>query len=442
MASISELDIVTYKIPSYSGQSPDDYVQWLSNNINKTQKGGSIMAKIQTIRDKLEAEKPRMDNYPLDLILQVLRQEDPFVKAKYDLKNKFGIKYITNAWIKCYEIIKYYGMMDSMKNNKYFDNASFPGAFILATSYYNQMIPKSKPLDWYAASLISQEEHLDDQYCIYENNSQRWLMGGRQTGDVADPKFQKHLHKSISGVELYSSDISGSHEGRYATEEEDNIPLHIGQVICCLLILKKGGNAFFKTFTYSQALSINVIEVLSMLFKEVYLSKPATSRAVNSETYIVCKGYLTLKDENLKILVNLLRGNHQLHNYPESNKFISAVYKSCDIHVSQTKLLKNVMDKFEKLYNIKQDIDGIKSEMNESGHKRYIKKSSKISYDAYIDKCQKLIDTNERNYEKLSSKYKNESNRRRYMIYSRWFRWADLKRLDNPYPNIKVGCNK
>jgi hypothetical protein len=71
---------------------------------------------------------------------------DPFKNEKLLISKIINLPYITNAWIKCYEIIEYYDLipktylefhnLGNENNFIHFDNASFPGSFILSTFHY------------------------------------------------------------------------------------------------------------------------------------------------------------------------------------------------------------------------------------------------------------------------------------------------------------------
>ena len=60
-----------------------------------------------------------------------------------------------------------------------------------------------------------------------------------------------------------------------------------------------GGNFILKVFDTFSTTMIDVLYLLSCLYKSVYIMKPQTSRYANSEKYIVCKGFNLEGNENM-----------------------------------------------------------------------------------------------------------------------------------------------
>ena len=98
---------------------------------------------------------------------------------------------------------------------------------------------------------------------------------------------------------------------------------NMGQILAGLLTLKKGGNLVTKQYTYFNSLNISIYAILTNLFEEVYICKPITSRPPNSETYVVCKGFLgpfnsnSVESELVKLIINKIK---KFDNKPLINK--------------------------------------------------------------------------------------------------------------------------
>ena len=54
---------------------------------------------------------------------------------------------------------------------------------------------------------------------------------------------------------------------------------------------KKGGTFILKVFDLFLKPSVQLLYLLSCCYEQVYIIKPYTSRAANSEKYIICKGF-------------------------------------------------------------------------------------------------------------------------------------------------------
>lgn len=436
MANVSERDILTYKI-----YKPDiDHNEYISNLLKSGGQSNNISSnnihykKLNNNRDSLEKAKSRLDQYPLPESYKITHGEDAFMVAKKDLLNRYNIPFITNAWIKCYEMLKEFNLLSNVKTKiNYFDNAAFPGAFILATRYYTNLKYKKLPFHWKASSLINTDGALLDTYCIYKNNPDNFIMTDKDNGDVTSFHFHKNLSKNVTNMDLYTSDIAISAIGRYEKEEEANLPIHMGQVICALITLKQGGNAVFKTFTYTHLMSLNIIEFLTVLFDTVYITKPATSRPLNSEVYLVCKGYNIPDklDKFVKLLQDYISGKyHYIHTYKNSQDhmdFLKSVLKSDFIHVSQTAYLNKIIDVHETLRSLKQEGNKILQECSQNPENAT--KQCERAYNKIKDK-----------YNAIDKDRTFTTNSRKTSTYNRWLRWANLKKVDNPYKGLSIGC--
>lgn len=91
------------------------------------------------------------------------------------------------------------------------------------------------------------------------------------------------------GVELTVCDGGFSTVGDELHQEEHIRQLLLSQVLICLKVLKKGGNALFKLFDLLQSPTVELIYILYLHFESIAIIKPITSRPANGERYIVCK---------------------------------------------------------------------------------------------------------------------------------------------------------
>jgi hypothetical protein len=208
---------------------------------------------------------------------------------------------ITNAWIKCYELVKYYSLLS--ENTFHFDNAAFPGSFILATRHFCLSQTKYN-YDWVGSSLITinelDSEPLYDSYKLWKNYPDKWLMSETNNGDVLVKENQLDFMKKLDHkVTLYTSDLGFDVSEDFSKQEIFQAPANIGQIVSGILTLKKGGCFVTKQYTYFEPITISVMLLISQLFDEFYVCKPYSSRAANSETYLVGKGFKSF-DENHK----------------------------------------------------------------------------------------------------------------------------------------------
>ena len=307
---------------------------------------------------------------------KVLRAFDYYLFLKKDVTTLFNAQCVTNAWLKCYEILSYFkfGEKDSpaiartlltpghdfeTKEITAFFNAELPGAFIAATNHYAKM-QLQKQLKWKASSLYGTDYNLGDTYGVYKNNPNNWLMGPKtHNGDLTSPDIILKIRRQIfdtfpKGVDLYTADGGIGVDEEYEKQEEINAKLNLGQVLCGLLTLADHGTLITKQYMFTYDFTISLIVILSYLFKSLYITKPATSRPVNSEIYIVGIGFrsdrLTKKLEE-HLIAALANFNFQMPLIPMScvdSETLESIYKAAKyIHAeSQVEAVNEVVDAY------------------------------------------------------------------------------------------------
>jgi 23S rRNA U2552 (ribose-2'-O)-methylase RlmE/FtsJ len=308
---------------------------------------------VNHIKQTLNSTKDKLDdiykNY--NYANKVMKLFDPFRVEKYKIAKRINASNVTIAWLKGYEIINTFKLTDVYNNhhikditketntslketntslketntslketdeekeflpNKfiYFDNASFPGSFILAMNHYMQTTDVNNGnykknigyFKWYAASLLTNthENHspLEDSYALYKNYPNNWLMNSHNNGDIScienikDFQLQMEQKEGDShSVHLYTCDLGMDVSNDYNNQELLHSHLNICQIFCGLAVLKQGGNLVVKHYTLFEPFTIKYLTILSQLFEKMYITKPLSSKRTNSEVYIVCKGY-------------------------------------------------------------------------------------------------------------------------------------------------------
>lgn len=254
-----------------------------------------LKAELADTKSKLDVEckKPKFSAY--------CAYFDPFKDERLRVATVGNTTNVSNAWLKCYEIVNHYQLAESIKQTKifmHFDNAAFPGSFILATHHLVSTLyePYSGKYIWRASSLLDATEQnkapLEDKYKLYENNRSKWLMHEKNNGDVLDESNQLDFHKVLDNqVDLYTSDLGFDVSADYNNQESIQLPGNIGQILTGLLTLKKGGCLVTKQYTIFEPANISIMYAAASFFEEFYICKPFTSRAANSETYLVGKGF-------------------------------------------------------------------------------------------------------------------------------------------------------
>lgn len=224
----------------------------------------------------------------------------------YIRKNFNDNRTITNAWLKCWEMINFYRLIptDHSDNFTVFCNAEFPGAFIFAIDHFIKTKTSNRKYEWFANSLwpgIDKDKGiLGDYFGLYKKYKNRWLMNDTNaSGDVTSREMVEIIKQKLNEkVDLYTSDIGIEVKIEDMIHQETvEAQLNLGQIVCALHTLKDGGHMVCKTFLFFKPMTMSLLYILTKIFKELFICKPMTSRPGNSEIYIVGKYYK--KDENV-----------------------------------------------------------------------------------------------------------------------------------------------
>ncbi len=441
MSSLGNKNI--FKITASSMDDPDTFISNLlklkpiTSKSQITKFDNKYYKILQKNRKENDDIKNRLDTYNLAEANRITHGRDAFQKAKKDIELKYGLKSVTNAWLKMWELNKEFSLSNRNGINL-FDNASMPGAFILAMDYYASS--NNIKFNWMASSLLGGEA-LGDTYCIYKHNPSHYIMTPENNGDVLSKKLTQDIIKKVKKVNLYTADIAGSAAIHgYALEEENNLPLNCGQIIGALVSMEVGGHAVFKSFTYSHMMSLNLIDILAHLWKEVFITKPITSRPLNSETYFVCKGFLGSKKimDLVKLLENYIDKKYEYLYLITDQDFMKSVVDSDVIHTDQTKLLNKVINEYIVLDTIKQEHKNFRQKCKDT---RFTPTAKHKTFADWSKDCYKELKVIETKYfEKLNAQ-QDIINKDKEIVYKNWLAWAKLR--PPKYASIytfKVGC--
>ena len=282
---------------------------------------------------------------------------------------KYRTPNVSNAWLKAYEIFVHYGGLlpkEPTEKFTYFDNAAFPGSFLLAAHHMVATMCHIDNFVWWASSLLSRDEQtggirpLEDKYLLYKNYPDHWLMSRENNGDVTDVANQRDVEARIGGtVDLYTSDLGFDVSDDFNNQELAQARANLGQIVTGLLVLREGGSMVTKQYSYFEPFTVSVIGVMTRLFKRVEVCKGMFSKAGNSETYLVGLGY-GRREGDVKILVDRLARWDEFvgEGGPKpivtkgclGEGFISAIVKSQSVFAeAQVRKIRMVISEYERI---------------------------------------------------------------------------------------------
>lgn len=265
--------------------------------------------KLNQVKKKLEETYNNAQN--LDIYQKIINYNSyGLLKRKNGiLCQEYNAEIVSNAWLKMYENMSYLEpylkKIEKGKDPSFnsFHIAEAPGNFILAINHYmNTNFPKIE-WNWLASTYIDlyskhpDSKYLDDTYGMIKKYPDNWIFGADGDGDITSvenllsfqqtiiKRFKNHLNFITSDVKYISTQFD------FSEEENINIPVHLGHLLCSLLCLDKGGIMMLKEFTFFEAQSVSFLYIMNYCFDKLLIVKPESSRSANSEVYIIGFGY-------------------------------------------------------------------------------------------------------------------------------------------------------
>ncbi len=210
------------------------------------------------------------------------------------LMKKFTTTKVTNAWLKFYECVKFLHDEFDIFPGAYFDSlhvAEAPGNFVSALHHYlRSHYGENYRWNWKANTFEEKVEnmgYLNDSLGLIKRYRQRWLLGPSGNGDITLEENIKFFAEKK--YDLVTSDVKvvDTANTNYDEEENMNAAVHLAHILIALECLAPGGTAILKHFTLYESFSRDLVAIMAQCFEKVFIYKPKTSKAVNSEIYLV-----------------------------------------------------------------------------------------------------------------------------------------------------------
>jgi 23S rRNA U2552 (ribose-2'-O)-methylase RlmE/FtsJ len=178
---------------------------------------------------------------------------------------------------------------------KTFHLAEGPGGFIEAIVKL-----RNNPEDSYIGmSILDDKEDLNipawkkSELFLKENPNVFIENGIDNTGNILNiENFAYCKEKYESSMDLITADGGFDFSVDFNHQEANISKLLFAQIAYALCMQKKDGSFVIKIFDSFMLHTLDLLYILSSMYKRVYISKPQTSRFANSEKYIVCKKFI------------------------------------------------------------------------------------------------------------------------------------------------------
>ncbi|XP_017296740.1 cap-specific mRNA (nucleoside-2'-O-)-methyltransferase 2 [Kryptolebias marmoratus] len=275
---------------------------------------------LQELKASLNAVKDRLSDKNIQVWHQHTNSTNRAGKVIAAVRAAANAEICTQAWCKFYEILGTFKLLPEEALRRGELNSvhlcEAPGAFITALNQYVKTNESTRYCDWsWAANTLNPYHEAnggsttiaDDR--LIANTLPWWFFGSDNTGNIM---IQKHLLdlqafvSNMSRVDLVTAD--GSFDCQENPDEQEALvaSLHYCEAVAALLLLSSAGSFVLKMFTLYEHSSVCLLYLLSCCFRSVSVFKPATSKAGNSEVYVVCLDY-DGKDAVRPMLSKLIR---------------------------------------------------------------------------------------------------------------------------------------
>ena len=128
------------------------------------------------------------------------------------------------------------------------------------------------------------------------------------TGDLLSlANFDGCYAKYGGGMQLITGDGGFDFTADFNNQEANACPLLFAQACYALVCQRRKGAFILKVFDVFRQATVDIVAMLASMYEHVFVTKPNTSRYVNSEKYVVCTGFLPEADEVARVIYPALR---------------------------------------------------------------------------------------------------------------------------------------
>lgn len=229
-----------------------------------------------------------------------------------------------------YKMIELNAMFFSSSSHRMtsFHLAEGPGGFIEAMVHIRSRQAHESQHDvHYGMTLLNQDASCpgwkkSKGFLEAHKNRVRIETGADGTGNIISlDNFDHCVAKYKNTCDLMTADGGFDFSCDFNNQETMVSRLLAAEMGFALALQKQGGHFILKVFDTFTKPTIDILCVLCNLYKEVFVSKPCTSRHANSERYIVCKCFRLKTSDAL--LPHLRAMFKQLEEFPQNETIAS-----------------------------------------------------------------------------------------------------------------------
>jgi len=201
---------------------------------------------------------------------------------------------VSRSFFKIWEILHYYDLINTSTSSKTLCVSNYPGALVQAVSYFREKYKIKSNTSNTCLKLEPEENdvYADDYSQTYAELDDKFFSSNKA---ITVKTHKLDSADSIKKLDAADSDLIIAEGGYNYTDE--NIQeqrsqfLIFAEIVTAISSQKKGGSLILKMFEMFTELSYKFIVLLKHFYSKVYIMKPLMSRDIDSERYVVCKGF-------------------------------------------------------------------------------------------------------------------------------------------------------
>lgn len=272
-----------------------------------------------------------------------------------------------------YKLIELYNILNIDKDFNYsinsFHLAEGPGGFIEAMTHLRSRYPDDK---YYGMTLINENSDIipgwKKSYNFLNSNKNIFIEYGKdKKGDLLNVNNLWYCYdKYKDSIDLITGDGGFDFSNDFNKQEINANKLIFSQMCFAIAMQKKNGCFILKIFDIFTNATIDILYILSQLYKKIYIVKPNTSRYANSEKYVICKYFKNINIlpilKKLSTIYPFLNNNISIKRFLNINIPYIFINKLEDINaILGQQQLENILTTFHLIENYKQEkIDTLK----------------------------------------------------------------------------------
>jgi 23S rRNA U2552 (ribose-2'-O)-methylase RlmE/FtsJ len=326
-----------------------------------------------------------------------------------EIANKYLLKHIrnkNNSNNSCNDIGDYINNIIVNKSIKSLHLAEGPGGFIEALIDMRKM-NNSNTRDLHYGISLTTDKNIPgwdkSVQFLKEHRNVNIITGMTGNGDLINIDNIRYLHTRLGGkMDIITADGGFNFSINHYIQEYNASLLIFAELVAALGCLSVGGTYIYKIYDMSYKITADILFIAQCFFTEIELFKPLTSRAGNSEKYVICSGFKGISKQDLCGIIALL--DVWIKNNDNNNLEIERIirnklfYEKNDYKVENISIIDsisvngpqgyyNLIVKINKLFNDKQ-IENIKKTMNVNYNNQWVSSRKAEQRELAIKWCQ------------------------------------------------------